>query len=720
MKINNNSSNLKTNNINAESIEFGIGDVSTIIDILRNRLYANPIRTLTQEYLCNARDSHRDAGNRETPISVTLPTKLDSVMKIRDYGTGLSPDRVRDVFVNYGSSTKRGDNLQTGGFGIGAKSAWAYTDSFTVLSYHNGKLRSYIAHTGNNSNGTLELISEDDTAEPNGVEIQIPIRESDIEQFLYAVYRCTFFWDVKPELKGITKMEIPVSWLDSGKNVSFKNGSWFLLHKDEFTKRLFDAYHPDVFVLIDKIPYSINKFASHELAVNVNSLKTSSYASHVSFVEVDNGVLEISATRESISDKDDSKKKVNDICGKAINDLTECIEKELGKDFSTIEEYIKFYFGVKCIFNLTSLPKRFEFTFKKDGFDYSSNSGRLVSKSFDGCHINKYFMKQQKSRSILKELGNHPIEINQSLKSIFILDDGRTPRYTIKEKIKKVFASDNEISAIYCIENYTPEQHKRFVDHLEARYMLDLPHDKVSLKQKREAGKISYREITLGSGYGGKGLISGTKKDVSLDEIESSSSEFIVIPFSGEEMYHNEIFEANIKFIISHSKCVVIKCSKKDYDVIVDSDNVHTYEDVIENFPNYINIDDNIIESFVYRRANNTFDFLKKFIDSVRCPRLKEYFELKGTMVDPARPTRSTIPDRILSIYPRYVAVNGNLDKMNKLEAEINSKYPLLRCVSTGMNYGSSYGVDANKSKNKEMNDLVFYINSKFNQGDQR
>ena len=719
MKINTSDSNLKTNNIDAESIEFGIGDVGTIIDILRNRLYANPIRTLTQEYLCNARDSHRDSGNRDTPVTVTLPTKLDSVLKIRDYGTGLSPDRVRDVFVNYGSSTKRADNVQTGGFGIGAKSAWAYTDSFTVLSYYNGKLRSYIAHTGKKSNGTLELISEDDTTEPNGVEVQIPIRESDIDQFIYAVYRCTFFWDVKPELKGITKLEIPASWLDSSKNVVFKKGNWFLLHKDEFTKRLFDAYNPEIFVLIDKIPYSLNKFASHELSANVNTLRNVSYSTHMSFVEIDNGVLEISATRESVSDKDDSKKKVNDICGEAIKSITTCIEEELGKNFDTIEEYIKTYFNIKSVFNFTSIPTKFEFAFKKDGFDYKYNSGRLVSTSFDGCRINKYHMKQQKSRSVLKIEENHPIEIDQTLRSGFVLDDGRTARYNIKEKIKKYFSDNQGITSVFCIENYTTDQLKRFKEHLGAKHMADLAHDRVSYKQKRESGKISYREIILGSNYSSKKLASGTKKDVTLDEMEGSSSEFVVVPFSGDDMYHNEVFEDNIKFIINHGKYTVIKCSKKDYDVIVgSSDNIHTYEEVVDSFPDYVDVEDKIIESFVYRQANNTLDFMKKFIDRVECPKLKEYFEIKGAIKDNRVLPRTDIPDRIISLYPQYATITGNMDKINKLEKEINSKYPLLRCVSNGMANGYGYyhhdrGTDEAVRKAREMNDLVFYINNK-------
>lgn len=712
MKINTIGSALKTNNNNADSIEFGIGDVSTIIDILRNRLYANPIRTLTQEYLCNARDSHREAGNKDIPISVTLPTKLDSVLKIRDYGTGLSPDRIKDVFVNYGSSTKRSDNSQTGGFGIGAKSAWAYTDSFTVLSYYNGKLRSYIAHTGKNSNGTLELIGEDDTSEKNGVEVQIPVRENDIEQFVHAVYRCTFFWDVKPELKGITKLEIPAAWLDSNKNIVFKNENWFLVEKNEFIKRLFDAYNPDIFVLIDKIPYSINKFSTHELASNVHALRNSSYSNYMNFVEVDNGLLEISATRESVSDKDDSKRKVNQICGEAMKNMVACLEKEFDKDFATIEDYIKFYFSTKGTFNFTSLPKKFEFAFKKDGFSYKYSQGRIISPSFDGCRITKYFIKKQKSRTVLRIEENHPIEIDSPTNVKFVLDDS-TKRYTVKDKIKKVFADNPNLNAVYAIENYTSEQLGRFKQHLKAEHMSDLPYEKVSFKQKREEGKVSYRTIRID----GSRVLSGDKTDAATDDIENSGKEFVIVPFSGDEMYHDDTFRENVKFLNDQGKYTVIKASKKDYELIVDScDNVYAYDEVAADLPGYVDIEDSIIETYVARRAGNSFQFIGKFIGKIDCPKIKEYFEIRGTIKEQNN-VRVAIPDRILSAYPRYVTINANIEKMNNLEEQINTMYPLLKCVLSNLGYYSYnwYGRDRDNAKeqNRLINDLVFYINTK-------
>src|ERR1017187_6705455 len=95
-------------------LAFSIGDIETVIEILRNKLYQFPIRTLTQEILSNAKDACWEVGNSEGQIEITVPTKMEPVLKIRDYGPGLSPERVAEVFVKYGASTKRNSATQIG------------------------------------------------------------------------------------------------------------------------------------------------------------------------------------------------------------------------------------------------------------------------------------------------------------------------------------------------------------------------------------------------------------------------------------------------------------------------------------------------------------------------------------------------------------------------------------------------------------------------------
>jgi len=115
MKLNRNVNVVEKSN-DFQSAKFGIKNPAIIFDILCNKLYKNPLKTLIQEYMSNARDSHREAGCSDKPIKVILPTYIDPHIKIIDYGVGISPERMSTVFIFLGESTKNIDNVQTGGF----------------------------------------------------------------------------------------------------------------------------------------------------------------------------------------------------------------------------------------------------------------------------------------------------------------------------------------------------------------------------------------------------------------------------------------------------------------------------------------------------------------------------------------------------------------------------------------------------------------------------
>ena len=122
---------------------FGISekDQAHILQILRDRLYTNKILAVLREYGSNAWDEHRDAGIPDRPIKVALPTRLVPALVIRDYGRGLSESDVLNVYVKYGASTKRESDVAVGMLGIGAKSAFAYADSFDHVIPQGHKVR---------------------------------------------------------------------------------------------------------------------------------------------------------------------------------------------------------------------------------------------------------------------------------------------------------------------------------------------------------------------------------------------------------------------------------------------------------------------------------------------------------------------------------------------------------------------------------------------------
>lgn len=181
---------------------FDIGDKALIMDILRGKMYSNPIYTIAQEIMSNARDAHREVGKHDVPIVVTLPTPLDPAFKIRDFGPSITPDRMANVFIKYGNSTKRENDIETGGFGLGAKSPFSYTDMFTVVSIttENGQniLREYIAYIDESRIGAMSCVKEEITTEEQGTCIIVTAKAGDSHKFESAVRNIGRYWDVKP------------------------------------------------------------------------------------------------------------------------------------------------------------------------------------------------------------------------------------------------------------------------------------------------------------------------------------------------------------------------------------------------------------------------------------------------------------------------------------------------------------------------------------------
>jgi hypothetical protein len=345
MRIQEHSNKLETN-VQAETQDFGIGDASVVIEILRNRLYEHKIQTLVQEYICNARDAMRELGKGNN-FEVTVPTMLSPVFKVRDFGPGISPDRMKDVFIKYGSSTKRGDNLQTGGFGIGAKSAWSYTDSFTVTTFIDGTKRVYVAHTGINNNGRLDQVSTVKTNEPNGTEIQVPVGKDDISEFRNAVFRAIYFWKEKPALKG----ELDVPALVSG----YRLGDDLEVIDSKMIPDFVGSYHygRNMLAVIDGVPYTINDklFDKCKKLFQLQDLVNRKVILHMG-----NGVVEVSASRESIADSKLSIAALEKIAVKAIITIKTHLMEEFGKVTSN-SEFFDTYKGLSFYFKTDKYAK---------------------------------------------------------------------------------------------------------------------------------------------------------------------------------------------------------------------------------------------------------------------------------------------------------------------------------------------------------------------------
>ena len=310
MIINNNAVKIESNIEPSKALNFGISDVRLVVDIL-SKLYAYPIRTLVQEYICNGRDAMREANTwGKIPIEITVPNTLDPVFKVRDFGVGISPDRMENIFVNYGSSTKRNTNTQTGGFGIGAKSAFSYTDSFTVTSFYNGVRYLYVAHLGDE--GGVNLISKNNTSQPNGVEISIGVKSKDIPEFKNAIQRCVRFWQEPIKFSG-------------SKDIHQLKPILTLPYMDVFSV---SGNESRTIYLIDGIEYEI---MSDNSSGYWKAYREEEFHSGNSVValRVNNGHFKIASSRERLENNDDNKAKQKTILNNCRDHIQRILDTQI-------------------------------------------------------------------------------------------------------------------------------------------------------------------------------------------------------------------------------------------------------------------------------------------------------------------------------------------------------------------------------------------------------
>lgn len=188
-----------TSTLTGESNAFSLDVNGKAFRILMDGIYTNKIATPMREYATNAYDSHVAAGCPDKPIKITLPTTLNKVYSVRDFGVSLAHVDVMELYSTMFRSTKSDSNDEVGAFGLGSKSAFAYTDTFNVITFLDGERRVYVAVIGDDDIPRITHVHTEPTDEPNGLEVTIPVRDSDIHSFVAEAKMLAMGFDVIPE-----------------------------------------------------------------------------------------------------------------------------------------------------------------------------------------------------------------------------------------------------------------------------------------------------------------------------------------------------------------------------------------------------------------------------------------------------------------------------------------------------------------------------------------
>lgn len=130
-----------------------INNSSKAFMLLSDSLYTDPLNSIMRELVSNAVDAsliHRQLPKeKQPPIIIHLPENIYDDFFIQDFGVGMSLMTVLETFDTYFNSTKETSADDIGGFGLGGKTPFLYTNEFIMetTSPEDGIRRTFVYRT---------------------------------------------------------------------------------------------------------------------------------------------------------------------------------------------------------------------------------------------------------------------------------------------------------------------------------------------------------------------------------------------------------------------------------------------------------------------------------------------------------------------------------------------------------------------------------------------
>lgn len=185
-----------TNDTEVIDMKLSENSEKIIFNLFTKNVYSNPIGSIVREITSNSIDSHIEA-NIDAPVLIKLTKdniNNDYYISFIDFGVGISPERIKNIYSVLFESNKYNTNDFIGGFGIGGKTPLAYKrfikntnsydNSFFIVTYYDHIKYHYSVYE-NNERPSLTLLNSSETESNNGTEIIIPVLKNDISKFIY-------------------------------------------------------------------------------------------------------------------------------------------------------------------------------------------------------------------------------------------------------------------------------------------------------------------------------------------------------------------------------------------------------------------------------------------------------------------------------------------------------------------------------------------------------
>ena len=305
-----------------------------IFKMFSSVIYSNPIGSLVREITSNCFDSHVEANVKSPVIIKKTVDKLTNTIYISfiDFGVGMSPERINDVFSVLFNSTKRLTNSFIGCYGIGSKVPLAYKrktgysdteydNSYFIITKYNNMEYTYQIYEGN-SGPCITLMNTDLTTDHNGTEVRIPVLQKDLTTFHKELTRQLYYFE---------------NIIFEGFEEDLNLNKYQIVKAKNFLYRGKD-YSEYVHVCLGKVAYPID--------YNILNLYMSDYKFPIA-IKINIGEIGVNLSREALD--------YTESCIKLLKEKLELVKEEIKEmlikqyeDIVTLEDYfkVKTKFGV--------------------------------------------------------------------------------------------------------------------------------------------------------------------------------------------------------------------------------------------------------------------------------------------------------------------------------------------------------------------------------------
>ena len=546
--------------------------------------YKYKIRTSLQELISNAIDAQVDAGNKDKPLKIQLPTRLEPTFKLRDFGTGMTPDVIDAIYCNMGASGSSHTNDKKGGFGIGGKSPLGFTDQYKIRTIVDGTEWTYLVYKNADNGISVDLLAEQSTDEPNGTEIQIGAKPDQIGKFKEGACRATMFWEVQPEFNFPAEERYTAN---NGKKLSEN----VTLYSKQDLSNLFGVNsgwggNSTVLVLIDGIPYELDSDMIRKVKP-LNQAHDYLKSDSVLVLSVKVGDVKPLQTREALEEHELTWQGLEKVGQEAL----EAIEKDIKAltNKPTLMKTVEAYRELSELYRHRPAVEFKEFKINQFGISWKDDLESLELVEYTHRSKRSIYSRNEKAR---REVSRETILNLDKLNKIY-LDDTDESMVMKSRRLKYEIEADK--GDIYLIgENTSPELLKLLTEHLELKALSSLP-----LPPKKAKNTVTRAKKVLGEGKVDVHILCryDATRDARTINLKENEAKFIYADYSSHDHRMLDLGWIRLMKRRGFSPCLVAKKYQKDVEA---NKNFTAFSEWVKT----AELTENEVKSIILKRAD--------------------------------------------------------------------------------------------------------------------